>query len=367
MNSQFVPKVSRTGDRSRNSRTSSTTRVLLACAGLAVLAPLAIAGGGRGGGGGNWGGGNGGTRWGVSVGVASGGTFVGGSYSNGFYGGGGRGYCAPVRPFCGPVVRPYCPPAFYGRPAYVGGFYSGYRSYCAPVVAPCVPAYLPPVYVAPSSYVVNQPSVSVGLGIAGSNGGGFFSYSSSPVVTTSYSAPVYAAAQPVVYSPPSQVVTFVNPNPTIVETSAPQAQVAQQSAPPAQQQGPATVFRSGGASGALDRAQTPTSIISVVKAESGDARADAAESFLGRTPSQAWPVTFEGIQEVGGVKEIRCRTIDSLSSGYKPTIIVRGAGDSNMPPRQARGFVTGRVAAISVDDPAYPGGLIVIDDSWIKW
>ena len=78
-------------------------------------------------------------------------------------------------------------------------------------------------------------------------------------------------------------------------------------------------------------------------------------------------MTFEGVQDVGGAKEIRCRPIDSLSNGYKPTIIVRGAGDSNTPPRQSRGFVTGRVVAIGVDDPAYPGGLIVIDDGWVKW
>jgi len=375
MNSQLGSKSFETGNRTR----TPAGRVLLACAGLALLAPFALAGGGGRGGGGNWSGGSGGgnwgggggTRWGVSVGVSSGGTYVGGSYSNGFYGGGRGGYCAPPRPYCAPIARPYCGPGFYGRPY---GWY-GYRPYCAPVIAPYyAPAYLPPVYAAPNTYLVDRPAVSFGVGVAGSNGAGYFSYASAPAVTTTYSEQVYAApvAQPVVYTQPSQVVTFVNPNPTtVVQTSAPQPQAVQQSAPQVQQQpqqqAPSTVYQSAGVAGVMDRAQNPASIISVIRAESGEARANAAESYLGKSPAQAWPVTFEGIQETGGVKEMRCRPIDSLSSGYKPTIIVRGMGDSNMPPRQSRGFVTGRVAAISVDDPAYPGGLIVIDDGWVKW
>ncbi|MBX3388321.1 MAG: hypothetical protein KF691_02570 [Phycisphaeraceae bacterium] len=370
MNSQV--ELSRSGESTRKPSGPSTGRVLLACAGMALLAPLALAGGR--------------SSWGVSVGVASGGTFVGGSYSSGFYGGrgyggsgwagrgwGGPGYCAPVarpycapiaRPYCAPVVRPYCGPSYYSRPYY----YSGYRPYCPPVVAPCVPAYLPPVVVAPNTYLVDRPAVSVGVGVAGSSGAGYFSYASAPVVTTAVTEQVYAApvVQPVVYSSPSQVVTFVNPNPTTVIQTAPQQ--APQPAPVMQQSQQApTIFQSAGASGAMDRGQTATSIVSIVKAEQGDARANAAESFLGKTPAQAWAVVFEGVQEVGGAKEIRCRPIDSLSSGYKPTIIVRGAGDSNTPPRQSRGYVTGRLSAISVDDPAYPGGLLVIDDGWLKW
>lgn len=363
MNSHVGSEMFRSGDRTRKPSGSSPTRVLFAAAGLALLAPLALAGGrggNWGGGGGNGGNGNrGGTSWGVSVGVSNGGSFVGGSYSSGFYG--GRGWCPPPRPYCAPIVRPYCPPAFYGRP------YWGYRpyAYCPPVIAPVAPVYLPPVVVAPNTYLVDRPSVSVGVGVAGSNGGGFFSYSSAPAVAT-VTDTVYAAApvaQPVVYSAPSQVVTFVNPNPTVVEKVDPQPQAVQQSVV----QAPATVYQSAGASGVLERGQTPVAIINILKTQTGDTRADLAESFLGKTPSQAWPVTFEGIQDVGGVREIRCRPIDSLNSGYKPTIIVRGAGGSNTPPRQARGFVTGRIASISVDDPAYPGGLIVIDDSFVKW
>jgi len=371
MNSQLGSKSFETGHRTRVSRGSASGRILLACAGLALLAPIAFAGGGGRYGGGNWNGGgknwgsSGGTRWGVSVGVSNGGSFVGGSYSNGFYGG-GRGWCPPPRPYCGPIARRYWGPGFYGRP-----YYAAYRPYCPPVFAP---AYLPPVVVAQNTYLVDRPAVSFGVGVAGSNGAGYFSYASAPAVTTSYTQQVYAApvVQPVVYSAPSQVVTFVNPNPTtIVQTSAPEPQVIQQSAPVAQQQpqqpAPATVFQSAGVAGVIDRAQNPASIISIVRSESGDARASAAESFLGKTPAQAWPVTFEGVQETGGVREIRCRPVDSLSNGYKPTIIVRGTGDSNTPPRQGRGFVTGRVVAISVDDPAYPGGLIVMDDGWLKW
>ena len=375
MNSQLGSKSFQTSHRTRGSSVSAKSRILLACAGLALLAPIAFAGGGGRNGGGNWsGGGNrgnwgggGGTRWGVSVGVSNGGSFVGGSYSNGFYGGGRGGWCPPPRAYCPPIARPYWGPGFYGRP-----YYAGYRPYCPPVFAP---AYLPPVVVAQNTYLVDRPAVSFGVGVAGSNGAGYFSYASAPAVTTTYSEQVYAApiVQPVVYSAPSQVVTFVNPNPTtIVQTSAPQTQVIQQQAPQVQQQqppqaGPSTVFQSAGAGGVIDRNQNPASIISVIRAESGDARASVAESFLGKTPAQAWPVTFEGVQETGGVREIRCRPVDSLSSGYKPTIIVRGTGDSNTPPRQGRGFVTGRVVAISVDDPAYPGGLIVIDDGWLKW
>lgn len=222
-----------------------------------------------------------------------------------------------------------------------------------------------PVFVSSPSYVVSQPSLSVGLGVAGSNGAGFVSYTSAPAISET----VYASApvvQPVVYSAPSQVVTFVNPNPApVVQASAP----VQQQAPAVQQTqpSPATVFTSTAASGVMDRGQSPASMISILRSETGDARATAAESFLGKTPAQAWPVTFEGVQETGGVREVRCRPIDSLSNGYRPTIIVRGTGDSNTPPRQGRGFVTGRISAISVDDPAYPGGLIVIDDGWLKW
>lgn len=117
----------------------------------------------------------------------------------------------------------------------------------------------------------------------------------------------------------------------------------------------------------MDKATTPSAMISVIRAESGDARSQAAEFYLGKTPPQSWSVTFEGVQESGGVKEVRCRAAEPLSSGYYPTIIVRGAGDSNNPPRQSRGKVTGRVASITIDDPAYPGGLIVLDDGWLKW
>lgn len=222
---------------------------------------------------------------------------------------------------------------------------------------------------APNTYLVDRPAVSVGFGVAGSGGGGFVSYTSAPSVAVSET--VYAAApiaQPVVYSAAPQVVTFVNPNPTtVIQTSAPVQQAAPQQVVQQPVPGPSTVFQSTGAAGVLDRGQSPASMISVIRAESGDGRAAAAESFLGKTPAQAWPVTFEGVNETGGVKEIRCRPIDSLSNGYRPTIIVRGSGDSNVPPRQGRGFVTGRIAAISVDDPAYPGGLIVIDDGWVKW
>ncbi|MGH7242244.1 MAG: hypothetical protein ACREJD_02365 [Phycisphaerales bacterium] len=367
MNSQDVSQVFRTGDRTRTPSGSSTGRVLLACAGLALFAPLALAGGGSGHGG-NWGGG-GGTRWGVSVGVSSGGSYVGGSYSSGFYGG-GRGYCAPA-PYCAPV-RPYWGPGFYGRPYW----YGGYRPFYAPYYAPCAPVYLPPVVVAPNTYLVDRPTVSVGLGVAGSNGAGFVSYTAPLTQTYSsqtYSLPTYAEqiSQPVAYSAPSSVVTFVNPNPTTaVQTAGQQSHGFQPEAPAAQEQAhptSTTVFHASGTNGVLDRGQTPTSIVNVLHSETGDARANTAESFLGKTPAQAWPVTFEGMQETNGMKEIRCRTIDSLSSGYKPTIIVRGAGESNMPPRQGRGFVTGRIASITVDDPAYPGGLIVIDDAWLKW
>ncbi|MFO0859417.1 MAG: hypothetical protein U0570_02590 [Phycisphaerales bacterium] len=359
MNSQAVSQVSRTGDRTRTP-SGSSKRVLLAAAGLAVLAPAALAGGR--------------SAWGVSVGVASGGTFVGGSYrSGGFYG--GRGYCPPApvcapRPYCAPVARPYWGGGWGGwgpRP-----YYGGWRPYCPPPVAVCPP----PVIVPPTPVcVTSSPSWSVGVGVAGSNGAGFVSYSSAPAIVAS-PVPVYTTpvVTPVVYSAPAQVVTFTNPNPTtVIETSPPaQTQVVQQAAPqpapqPVAQQAPATVFQSSGASGVLERGSSPASVISVVRAETGDARAQAAEAYLGRTPGQAWPVQIEGIQESGGVKEIRCRAIDSLSNGYKPTIIVRGAGESNLPPRQARGFVTGRIVAISVDDPAYPGGLIVIDEGWVKW
>lgn len=378
MNSQIGSKTFRTGDCTRTPRGNSTRSVLVAAlaagAGLMLGAAGAEAGGGRGGGwagggggyrGGGYGGGyGGGTRVGVSVGVSTGSGFIGGSYSNGFYGG-GRGWCPPPRAYCPPpVVRPYCGPGFYGYGRPYAGFYG--RPYCPPVfAAPCpTPLYLPPVYVAQNTYLQDRPSVSFGLGVAGGSGAGFVSYTSAPAVTT-YTNTVYASPAPVVYTAPAPSVTIVNSNPApqAVQMSSPAPQPTYTQ--PAPQ--PTTVYQSSGVSGTMDKATTPAAMISLIRSESGDARSQAAEFYLGKTPPQAWGVMFEGVQETGGVKEIRCRATDALSNGYKPTIIVRGAGDSNTPPRQARGMVTGRIASISIDDPAYPGGLIVIDDGWLKW
>ena len=41
------------------------------------------------------------------------------------------------------------------------------------------------------------------------------------------------------------------------------------------------------------------------------ARGEKAEQFLGKTITQPWDVKFEGVQETGGVREIRCRATEA--------------------------------------------------------
>ncbi len=61
------------------------------------------------------------------------------------------------------------------------------------------------------------------------------------------------------------------------------------------------------------------------------------------------------------------RAIEALENGYRPTILIRGAGDSKDPPKGFIGKAMGRIASVSVDDANYPGGVIIIDDGFVKW
>lgn len=245
------------------------------------------------------------------------------------------------------VVKPVCPePVVYGT-----SFGTSYRtSYRTSVTTFVGDDRCDDVVVAPRRYDPHWRS-----------------WDSAPARTIVVSSP-----QPVVVSQPPVIVqqppTVVQQAPIVVQQPAPV--VIQQPAPIIEQtvfKGPVTVYQASGFTGTMDKGVSPNSIIAELRRLDGDARAQRAEDFLGRTLTEAWGVLFEGVQEVGGVREIRARGLETLSSGYKPTILVRGSGQSNVPPRRIQGQVTGRVVSISVDDPAYPGGIIVVDDAFVKW
>jgi hypothetical protein len=130
---------------------------------------------------------------------------------------------------------------------------------------------------------------------------------------------------------------------------------------------PATVYRASNISGTMEQGVSPTQIVREIRSQAGDSRSEKAEQFLGKILTQAWDVKFEGVQVVGGVREIRARATEALENGYRPTILIRGAGESKDPPKGFIGKAMGRIASVSVDDANYPGGVIIIDDGFVKW
>ena len=361
MSRQVGSEVSRTGGRTRAPRETVPSRVLFlgVVAGLAAFAGSASAG----------------SRSSFSFSVSSGdvcGPRPGWGYSG--YRGYDRGWSRPV------YVAP-CPPP---RPVYVS----------RPVyVAPCPP----PVVVAPPvcydtprvSYASYSSYSSSHSYYGGSSVRTFYGTGSSGDVDVVYARPVSRGPhwkdwdsaparvvenvtviqRPVVER--QSVVTYVSTPRTeerVIERTIVQQPIIEQKvevnevvAPPA------TVYRASNTNGTMEQGVSPTQIVREIRSQAGDARGEKAEQFLGKTLTQAWDVKFEGVQEVGGVREIRARATEALENGYRPTILIRGAGDSKDPPKGFIGKAMGRIASVSVDDANYPGGVIIIDDGFVKW
>lgn len=367
MNRQVGSEVSRTGGRTRAPRETVPSRVLLlgVVAGLAAFAGSASAG----------------SRSSFSFSISnrdSCGPRPGWGYS-GYSGGYGGGYRGHDRGWSRPVYVAPCPPP---RPVYVS----------RPIyVAPCPPPVViaPPVcYDTPrvsySSVSYSDRSYYGGSSVRTFYGTGS-SYSSDvvyarPVTNAPHwrdwdSAParvvenVTVVQQPVVER--QSVVTYVGTPRTeerVIERTIVQQPIIEQKvevqeivAPPA------TVYRASNISGTMEQGVSPTQIVREIRSQAGDSRSEKAEQFLGKTITQPWDVKFEGVQEIGGVREIRCRATEALENGYRPTILIRGAGDSKDPPKGFIGKAMGRIASVSVDDANYPGGVIIIDDGFVKW
>lgn len=358
MNRQVGSEVSRTGGRTRAPRETVPSRVLIlgVIAGLAAFAGSASAG----------------SRSSFSFSVSSGdscgprpgwGGYRGGHHTS--YRGYDRGWSRPV------YVAP-CPPP---RPVYVS----------RPVyVAPCPPPVIvtPPIcYDTPRVSVASYSSYSSGSGVRTFYGTGSSDVvyarpvSNAPHWRDWDSAPARVVEKVTVVERPvvekQTVVTYVSTpraEERVVERTIVQQPIIEQKievkevvAPPA------TVYRASNISGTMEQGVSPTQIVREIRSQAGDARGEKAEQFLGKTITQPWEVKFEGVQEVGGVREIRCRAIESLENGYRPTILIRGAGDSKDPPKGFIGKAMGRIASVSVDDANYPGGVIIIDDGFVKW
>lgn len=350
MNRQVGSEVSRTGGRTRAPRETVPSRVLLlgVVAGLAAFAGSASAG----------------SRSSFSFSISnrdSCGPRPGWGYNG--YRGHDRGWSRPV------YVAP-CPPVYVSRPVYV---------------APCPP----PVVVAPPA-CYDTPRVSyTSVSYSGSQVRTFYGSGSSCSTDVVYARPatyaphwrdwdsaparvvenVTVVQQPVVER--QSVVTYVGTPRTeerVIERTIVQQPIIEQKvevkevvAPPA------TVYRASNISGTMEQGVSPTQIVREIRSQAGDARGEKAEQFLGKTITQPWDVKFEGVQETGGVREIRCRATEALENGYRPTILIRGAGDSKDPPKGFIGKAMGRIASVSVDDANYPGGVIIIDDGFVKW
>lgn len=128
-----------------------------------------------------------------------------------------------------------------------------------------------------------------------------------------------------------------------------------------------TYYRATDIGGVLGFEDEPGTLVAELRALSGDARGARAEDILGRTPAQPWSVTFEGVQERGGVRELRARAVAADSRGYRPTVILRSFPEMGRLPIGRVGRVTGRLVEVCVDDPAYPGGYLVLEDGAMQW
>jgi hypothetical protein len=130
----------------------------------------------------------------------------------------------------------------------------------------------------------------------------------------------------------------------------------------------ATVYRSNRDRGAMAWSDTAASIIDAVASAPADQRHAAAKQFLGRTPTGAWEVTYDGRQDFeGGITDLTCHGTTATSSGGKPTIVVRvnHAVGALLPGQRLS--VTGRLTELSVDDSSNPGGLLILEDGNVSW
>lgn len=367
MNRQVGSEVSRTGGRTRAPRETVPSRVLLlgVVAGLAAFAGSASAG----------------SRSSFSFSISSGdscgprSSWGYSGYQSSYHGGSRGGYRGYDRGWSRPVYVAPCPPprpVFVSRPVYV---------------APCPPPVIvtPPVcYDTPRVSVASYSTYSRGSSVRT-----FYGTGSSCDTDVVYARPathaphwrdwdsaparvvenVTVVQQPVVER--QSVVTYVGTPRTeerVIERTIVQQPVIEQKVEVTEVVAPpATVYRASNISGTMEQGVSPTQIVREIRSQAGESRSEKAEQFLGKTITQPWDVKFEGVQEVGGVREIRCRATEALENGYRPTILIRGAGDSKDPPKGFIGKAMGRIASVSVDDANYPGGVIIIDDGFVKW
>jgi hypothetical protein len=128
---------------------------------------------------------------------------------------------------------------------------------------------------------------------------------------------------------------------------------------------PIVVYGASGPNGELRWSDTAASIVNDVLYSTDRAR--AAQRYLGRSIQGAWEVTLESKQDVGRGVELVCRAITPAANGEPPTIIVnvpRAVGDLE-PGRRLS--VTGRLMELSVNDPQFAGGLLVLDEGDVSW
>jgi hypothetical protein len=121
-----------------------------------------------------------------------------------------------------------------------------------------------------------------------------------------------------------------------------------------------TVYRSNRDNGAMAWSDTAASIVNTMVYSTD--RAKTAQQYLGRTPTGAWEVMFQSSNEYKGGTELVGTGITPTGSGQQPTIIVHMTGNASGFTAGERLSVTGRLTEVSVDDPDYPGGMLLLEN-----
>jgi len=129
----------------------------------------------------------------------------------------------------------------------------------------------------------------------------------------------------------------------------------------------ATVFRATQDQGPMDWSVTATSIINAVMSAAPNQRARTAAKFLGRTPVGAWEVTVEDAPLEGQTGQMMCRSAVETQGGQRPILLIRTVGAVGGLERGQSLRIRGRLVELCVDDPSYPGGLLVLEDADVSW
>ncbi len=251
------------------------------------------------------------------------------------------GWSASIGFSSGYYSETYYHPWHY-RPAYYSyGYCSSPLSYSLLYPTYSYPVYLDPY---PVTTYVYPSSTTVYASASEYSAGSLLDYSS-PAPQADYRA--YASPAPVgnVY-----VNDGLTPKPA--------------AAAGAGETGP-VVYRSTGDQGALAWSETPGGIVNHML--SSDTRQEDSQRFLGKVLAGGWEATFESQRATAEGAELVCRGATAAGTGVRPTIIVQVSRTVAGLEAGQRVSVIGRLTALSVSDPQYAGGMLVLSDGDVSW